>query len=713
MRGRIAWRRALGAAVIAVAAMGGALARADEKVERFLPPETFLYGGVEKLGAAFDKVTALLRQTLPFLGKDLAEDRVIGALAQAFHLEGVATREQFAAATGLDLDGPAGIAWVLADPSFEPFRSVNENVLLVLPLKDPARAEKLLADAFLPHLPGISRNVCSSTCNRLRNAIGRWQEQNPAQAKEAPTWDDLAKANPGLKPLLCPAGGEYKLGPGEPACSVHTGEQPPQGPATRDTLGTKLAGDVTLVGGRAKGAGYAVTANQIVISNHMNVLEGAVAAAAGTGPRAALAPHDPGATADGRVFVHLGHLLAEGRGEVVRWAERRQTPNSQAASRRLMALLDGLDGLTLDLRVAEALAGQIGWKLHRNEATQAFLDIPPAKPEALAFVPDSALLAVGGNVARPIFNVIADAASLLDDRIGPVLKLIPPVCDGDGAFALTKGIFAEEIPNVLLILKARDREMAQSVAEAWVALIGRDMRLKGEPQKTEVGGVTVVSLQGERDMALHYAFAGPFFIGGTSLDDVKAAVGLQAGQAKDSFLAGERARKIELPEGPTSLVAFMDMPAFVRQMEANQLQRMSRWQNESCRQNLQKIEKLAAQFQAEQGKAPASLDELRKFAADPKRGQFILDVCTAGFGQQKKLALDPATGRISCPNHGTAADFKPVPVDLHPRQREEMAVFSAFGLWGLRLRVEGGRLVGEGRLIPAPQQPPPKAGDGF
>jgi hypothetical protein len=66
------------------------------------------------------------------------------------------------------------------------------------------------------------------------------------------------------------------------------------------------------------------------------------------------------------------------------------------------------------------------------------------------------------------------------------------------------------------------------------------------------------------------------------------------------------------------------------------------------------------------------------------------------------LAIDPQTGKASCPQHGTLEDFRPVVPEAREPRDEEM-VLSAFGVWALRLHVEQGRILGRGRLIPSRQ----------
>ncbi|MBM4038826.1 MAG: hypothetical protein FJ290_09955, partial [Planctomycetes bacterium] len=130
----------LAAAVVGLLAVWPA--RADERVERFLPADTMFFGGVAKLGPGFDKVLGALRRALPFAVKELDEGRAIRELAEEWRLDGVRTRDDLLAATGLDPDGSAGIAWALWDPSYRIFDGMNgENILVVLPVKDAARAE--------------------------------------------------------------------------------------------------------------------------------------------------------------------------------------------------------------------------------------------------------------------------------------------------------------------------------------------------------------------------------------------------------------------------------------------------------------------------------------------------------------------------------------------------------------------------------------------
>jgi len=699
----------LAAAVVGLLAVWPA--RADERVERFLPADTMFFGGVAKLGPGFDKVLGALRRALPFAVKELDEGRAIRELAEEWRLDGVRTRDDLLAATGLDPDGSAGIAWALWDPSYRPFDGLNEdNFVLVLPVRDAARAERLAAERLLPEFLHGSRGLCRSAISRIEAAKYAWKERHPDRADATPTWDDLASANPGLKPLLCPAGGEYTIGTlkEQPACSLHKGGAAPrpEGPLTREQLGERKVGDVTLVGGRNKGTGYALAAGHIVLSNNMNVLEAAVAAAAGGGPRARLAPQPAGA-ADGRAYLQLRVLFAELRHEVQRWQQR----EGSVAAPRLLKLLDSAGGITADVRLDAAVAAALSWAIERNEATQPLLDTPPAKLEALGLVPDSALLAVGGNIAHLVFRTIADLAALGDDRepmqLHAVTRLLAAASAGDGAFALTRDSFGREMPfNLLFILRVRDAETMRATIEVLANLVTRaGRREKAVHERVEAGGAEVWQLGQKEEGVVYYAFLGPFVAAATKLDDLKAAIELQAGRGKDALLAGERFRRLELPEGPANLVAVLDMPALILQATREESRRRIEMENQACLANLQRNEQVVEEYRKEKGQLPPSIEELRGFARDPKRRRYFPEQCV-GHRAAAKFAYDPATGKFACPRHGTAAEFKPTPPDVPRRLRPEEMTLAAFGVSALRLRIEGARLVGEGRLAPAPQQVP-------
>ena len=687
---------------------------AAESIERFLPESTFLYGGVEKLGSAFDKVTAVIQSHFPVPREMNVAEAVLHELADdVFDLDDVRTRDQFLAQTGLDPDGSAGIAWVLSDPSYPFHRSINENVLLILPVKDAARFEALLAKVMLGECLRESRSICRRQLRRIEEAKKKLAKPTVAMAPGPVTWAALGDANPGLKELRCPGGGEYKLGgPGQkPACSVHAQDGDPrhEGPLTRDGLGTRQMGDVTLVGGRAKGTGYAITATHLVLSNNMNVLEAAVAAATGAGPRAKLAPPTAGpASGEGRGLGRMKFLLDVGIREIVSELRRDDERRTRAPARRLIGLLKAGADLTVDASLKTDPAGKpvldvaATWDVERNLATGEFLDTPPAELAAFALVPDTASFAVGTNLARHVSTVVGDIASAFDEdgEVNAPLKLVRAAVDGDGAFAMTQGVFADEMPNMLLILRIRDQETAQAVVEAWETLVSKELRAKGV-ETTQVGGVTLRTLEGRGKVALHYALSGKFFIGGTKKDDVVAVINAQAAQGGNALIASEKFRKLGHQPGPANAVMFLDVPALVNEIGAAEYERRIRYANERCRRELKRIEDLASEFRKEHDRWPTDLDDLRRGL---KKRPYVPKFCWVRGGLRLKYSLDPATGKASCERIGTLEDFKPLtPQKPRPRDEEEVIV-SAFGTSVLRARLEGGKIKAEGRLIPVRQR---------
>ena len=699
-------RRLSGVCVVAAMALGlAARLHAGERIERFLPPNTFLYGEVEKLQPGFTKLMGTLRETLPGV-REFEQERIIHGLSRNLGLEDVATLDEFVAKAGLDPDGPAGIAWVLDDVSAPFFRQRHESVLLAFPLRDVGRAEELVQRRILRELPRVTASMCRGNIERVREAKRRWHEANREAPKPVLTWDDLATANPGLKPLRCPGGGTYTLGgpDARAVCSVHTeGAQPraPGPPLTRERLGTRAVGDVTLVGGRKAQMGYALTATHIIISNNMNVLEDAVNAAAGNGPRATLPPNLLVAGADGRFYLHVGLLLHPLNHEIEQMARRRPS----RATGRLAMLFNGAGFLAADLRIGDAVDVAASWLPTRNEQTARVLDTPPVKLAAFALVPDNALAALGTNLGRQTFSVLGDVALLEEPQIAGAVKLVMAATDGDGAFALMPGAFEGAMPNMLFVLRVRDREVAEAAVESWMAIFGREIHARRKPlQRAEIEGVEVWSLRGERGQSIHYAFVGPFAVFGTDLEAVRAVIRLHGGKARNALVAGERFRKLGLPPGPTHVVSFVDMPALIRQIAGGEWERRNVRRNLQCQENMRRIEQLVERFRREAHRLPANFDELMGLAGQPRRGQ-VRDWCMVA-GQDTRLALDPRTGKVSCPRHGTVENFRPIPPDEPRRVRDEERLFSAFGLWGLDLRVEAGTIKGRGRLFPAPQPPP-------
>ena len=162
-----------------------------------------------------------------------------------------------------------------------------------------------------------------------------------------------------------------------------------------------------------------------------------------------------------------------------------------------------------------------------------------------------------------------------------------------------------------------------------------------------------------------------------------------------------RYRKLELPDGPANVISFVDMPALIGQVVAGEQQRRQRGQNEACRNNMRQIEKLIEKLRRDAGRLPATFGELRRQPEGRERQ--VNDWCMM-FGEQTKLLLDPKTGKVSCPAHGTVEKFR-IAVRGEPRApREHELIFSAFGVWALHIRVAGERVVADGRLVPAPQR---------
>jgi len=699
-------RRLSGVCVVAAMALGlAAGAEAGGRIERFLPPNTFIYGGVERLQPGFSKLMDRMRETLPGV-RELEQERIVRELARGLRLEDVATVDQFIAQTGLDPNGPAGIAWVLDDPSLPFFRTRIPSILIIFPVRDRARTEALALQRILPEFFLGVDDICRAHVRRLNEAKRAWREANPDAQKPTLTWDDLATIAPGLKPLRCPGGGTYKLGaPDAPVtCSVHNPNvqrQPLEPPLTRQRIGARTIGDVTLVGGRTATIGYALTPTHIILSNNMNVLEDAVHAATGKGPRATLPPALLLGDADGRFHLHVAHLLNPLNYELTRMGQRRPS----RAVGRLTTLFRGTGFLTADLRIDRAVDLAASWTPTRNAQTARVLDTPPAKLAAFALVPDTALAAWGTNLGRQTFSVLGDIALLEEPRIAGAVKLVMAATNGDGAFAFMPGAFEGEVPNMLFVLRARDREVAEAAAESWMGMFSREIRARRKPvERSEIEGVEVWSLRGERGQSIHYALAGPFVVFGTDLPSVHAAIRIHAGKARNALVASERFLKLGLPAGPTHLVSFMDTPALIRQIAVGEWERRNLRRNRRCLENMRRIEQVVDRFRREAHRLPANFDELMGFAEQHRRGR-IRDWCMVA-GENTRLTLDPRTGKVTCPRHGTVENFRAIPPDEPRRVHDEERVFSAFGLWGLDLRVDGGKIKGRGRLFPAPQPLP-------
>ncbi|NQT52790.1 hypothetical protein HQ576_12095 [bacterium] len=707
------------AAALASTTLAGGLA----EVERYLPKATFMYGGVEKLGASFDRITQLIDTNVPvFQGRKVAAivlhelGRELGAGA------GVLTTGQFADAMGLDPDGAAGIAWVLADPSVDPGRSMNENVLLILPVRNAQQIEKVMIEHILPEMLGETPRHCRYNRRRVLYAKRRLAQLRKEGKLPDGTvsWKALVEANPGLPVPRCPGGGEYDLGDGitEPTCSVHSrpDEARPDGPFDKAILGVKTVGNATLVGGRSKGTGYAITPTHVIFSNNMNVLEDALAAAelVGGGAKALPAPASTGpAAGEARGFINSALLFDMGKAEIQREVDRGR--HSPQALRRLMVLLDAPGGVTLDARIAQlepANAQRLHiaatWDMKANAMTQEWLATPPTDLAAWKLLPASSLFAVGTNLARPTFAVLAEIAMLEEPAMAGAVRLLMAGADGDGAFAMTPGIFAEDMPNMVLVLRVKDKAMMDAALETWLAMFAKEMQAeKGIERSALPGNVPLQSIHSARGPSVHVAYIGLFAVACSSLDDMKAIAAIGQGNAAGALTASAAYRKLGGQDGPANAVMFLDVPRLVREMAVASHERSVRWCNQNCQRNLKRIDDAVAKFKADKGRFPADLKELMAGGANKAKGVrrfYVPTTCYLSGTGPAKYTLDAAAGHASCPRHGMLVTFKPVTSAAPRRRGSEEMFLSPFGVSVLRLRLEDGKFKGEGTLIPAPQR---------
>ncbi len=695
--------------------------RGAGEVERFLPTHTFLYGGVEKLRPGFEHIVALAEANLPFFNQGQLTAMGLGAMALEMELGPQATTpEAFARATGLDGEAPAGIAWVLTDPSYHFDRAPNENVLLILPVQDAARIEALLAEHVLPETFRETAQLCRGTVRRLEYACrraARRQDGGPQQM----SWDALMAAIPGLPKLRCPGGGAYQFGPdGKVTCSLHNGPEAPgrpEGPLTRAALGTKTIGKITVVGGRTQGVGYAITDTHIVFSNNMNVLEDAVAAAtaeqnpfAVPRPRAQLASPSIGpAAGQMRGYMDTAVLFDIAERELRQELDRGR--GSPDALRRLMALLDAPRGLTAEARIlqlqpadAQRIALAATWNMQASDdATTGWLETPPSDLAAWKLLPKSSLLAFGANLARPVFSVLADVAMTEEPALGAAVRLVMAGAEGDGAFAFTRGVFADEMPNMVLILRVKDQAVMDAATDTWTAMLAKEMRAEQGVQQRTVGGVSVRSVVGREGASLHFARAGDFAVATTSAEDMQAVLSIQQGAADEALVSRPAYRKLELAGGPANGLVFADIPGLVGQFAEADHQRRVVWCNRNCRRNMERIGKMADAFQEKEGRFPANLKELTGEEGGVRR-RYVPTTCHLSGTGTVRYVYDPDTGRVRCPRHGTLDAFEPVSADTPRRRGPEEIVISAFGVGALRLRFEDGQLKAAGALSPKPQR---------
>jgi len=691
-------RLAVVSGVLLCIALGTGTAAADEAVERFLPEETLLYGGVDNLGQAFDLATEIVDR-MGVLRDRKAAGMMVWEVSRELHIGQHLSRDQFIEATGLDPNGSAGLAWVLADPSYLPDRYPNENYLAIFPIRDRTRAQQVLMGVFVPEARRMTPMICNGTLQRIQRAKNRWKDMNRGAQPAQLTWEDLAAANPGLKPLRCPGGGDYIIGgrADQPRCTIHGTGRGGAGPTGE--LARRRMGDVTLVGGREAGTGYAYTQTHVVFSNNVNVLEAAVEAATGTHPRARLETM-PGTGAGVRVraYFQSAHLMLVARQEIEREIRRRKNP---AVLKKVEALLRAPGPVTAELWMTDSATLSLSARIERNAGTERLLAIQPKALGALAIVPKDALLAVGTNFGRVAFSVIGDFALLFGEpEAAALFKLPVAATDGDGVFAMTRGSFEGEVPNMLFILRVADREAMEDVAAVWMGFMGHEMRAE-HARTTRVGDTTIFSaVRGRRGQSFHYAFVGPFIAAGTKLDDVKAVI-LAHQEGQDAGLRGaDRFRRLELPQGPANVIAFVDMPGLVKQVFEGEHERRTYWQSRRCVDNMRRIEAVIQKYKKEVGRLPATFEELTQFPNDPKRRRPVRAWCMT-HGKEMKLRLDPATGEVSCRIHGTVKNpRKQTPAPRKPREEEK--IFSAFGTAAVRLWLEDdGLLRGVLRLVPA------------
>ena len=199
----------------------------------------------------------------------------------------------------------------------------------------------------------------------------------------------------------------------------------------RATLGIRQIGDITIIGGREHGTGFAMTPGHIILCANMNVLEDAVRTAA-SGKRR----FSPSAM-DGAIHVGFQPLLCELYEEVRRERRTQRSP----AGERLIQLLQGFVSISADVKLEEGISGQIDFAMARNDMTQMLLDAPADENKALGFIPDNALLAVGGGIAPTVFRTIADITVFEEEDLTAPVRLMQLASAGDGAFALMPGSF--------------------------------------------------------------------------------------------------------------------------------------------------------------------------------------------------------------------------------------------------------------------------------
>ena len=696
--------RNAGMALAAVAALAATAAGgATDEAERFLPATTFMYGGVAKLGPGFGRITKLLQGHIPLFGVQPLDRFVLSMLARELELEGADDPDGFAAQTGLDPDGSAGIAWVLTDPSSDPGRSLNENALLILPIRDAARAEALLARKVLAETFRESRRQSRRVLSRIRDAKRKLAQTLKDKPEGPITWEMLAQATPGLKELRCPLGGEIAIGgwDQEPTSSALANGEP-EGPQayTRDALGVRQVGDVALVGGRAKGTGYALTRSHIVFSNNVLVLEDAVAAAAAD--RARLAPPStPPPAWEGRGYIDTAYLFQMLKQEFRLAPGGRGFRRSPPAAKRLAALFDAPRGLTLDVALATeggrtTIPVAVTWAIADGDVTRPWLAQPPAPLAVLKLLPARTVLAFATNLGRPLLALLADLAATEEPALAGAIRLAAAGSTGDGAFAFTRGVFADEMPNMIFALHVGDRAMMDGALETWLAMMAKETRAERGVEQSEVDGVTVRSVRGKRGMAFHFATIGPFVVACSDLADIKAMVAADKGGP--SLATSPRYRALALPDGPANAAFFLDMPALMADMGQAQHQRQVRYFNEGVPRELKQLEDAIAKFKQQKDRIPQDLDELRRETKGwVPRGRYFR-------GKYIQYQLDPNTGHVSLPGYGTRQDFRPADPAVPRHKDEEELVFSAFGVSGLTLRVEGGAFKARGVLCPAPQR---------
>ena len=689
---------AVGLMIAAVLAVFAGPAVAGERIEEFLPEETFLYAGMANVSVGADAIFARVERIAKASGeqKPLFEE-LMRNLAQGLPNLAAPLPQSFGEAAerlGLDARGSAGVAFLDSPQMLDD----GPAVLIIVPVRDRAAVEATIL-AFAPMLQKQTNRLCSKQLRQIRRVKKRWAKAH-ADADAAPTLDELYAFDCSLPRLRCPGGGEYIIGvPGEkPRCTLHErGAVTYEGALDRDALAQQQFGAVTLIGGREVAFAYAYTAEHMILSNHPDAVERAARAFAGQHPRCRVAEKaDAPWTADLTAFLAFDRLTPLLMHEFTREFGRREERRNSPAYRRWQGLIRAPGPVRLDIQLLEdGLRLRAAAGLRTSAAVAPILATGPASMNTMRLAPPSAYGILATNLIRHALYVGGDLALLKEPEVGLVFKIFGTILGQEGVFALTPGFAATDgpIPHMLLLVEVRDPEAFPELENALVALLQKEMR-SGVYSEIEIAGAPVRVFQ-NRPTGTREKDGPPFY---WTLLGRHAVLATDRAALEKVIAAAQRPGGGAPVRGQNANLAVMvDFPALFRTIAAGEHEKRKRWHLRSCLRNMRRLEKQARQFQDANGRPANDVAEIRQFAQQRKKNKWTPTRCPSRGAYQ----FSPATGKATCPNHGTVA----APQEFDPPVRKDEKIAAAIGrelgATALRLWFEGDQLLIEAQLMRA------------